>query len=303
MLEDISEYKQNLRAYGGLAGQKVGLTIDGVNWMIKYPGNLKHRELKNIQLSYSNGPVCEYLGSHFYEMLGIETHKTKLAVRNGKLVVMCKDFVTDNARLIEFRELKSTYEPAFMTPDGGLSEGTGSDLEEALVVIRNHPTLELIEGVEQRFWQMFIIDFILGNPDRNNGNWGILITGGNHVALSPVYDNGNCLNDKWDDEKMLKFLEREELMNGEAYGSKVCFFTRNGKKIKPYSLIRSNNFPECTSVLRSLMPKLLSVNVEKFFTGCDFLSNVQKEFYTRTVSIRIAKLSGIAQECAQLASF
>lgn len=48
--------------------------------------------MKNINLSYSNSPVCEYIGSKIYELIGMPVHNTILGVRNEKIVVACEDF-------------------------------------------------------------------------------------------------------------------------------------------------------------------------------------------------------------------
>lgn len=59
---------------------------------MKFPGNLKEKQMKNINLSYSNSPVCEYIGSKIYELIGMPVHNTILGVRNEKIVVACEDF-------------------------------------------------------------------------------------------------------------------------------------------------------------------------------------------------------------------
>ncbi len=56
---------------------------------------------------------------------------------------------------------------------------------------------------------MFVVDALLGNPDRNNSNWGIVLGMDGSKRIAPVYDNGNCLNCKWDEEKMLEVLSDE----------------------------------------------------------------------------------------------
>ena len=41
---------------------------------------------------------------------------------------------------------------------------------------------------------MFIVDAFLGNFDRHNGNWGILVDECKKTAeIAPVYDCGSCL--------------------------------------------------------------------------------------------------------------
>ena len=43
-------------------------------------------------ISYFTTPISEYIGSYIYESIGLNTHKTKLSIANGKGVVACKDF-------------------------------------------------------------------------------------------------------------------------------------------------------------------------------------------------------------------
>lgn len=52
---------------------------------------------------------------------------------------------------------------------------------------------------------MFVVDALIGNPDRNNGNWGLIYKDHDILGLAPIYDNGNCLFDKWSDEKILSW--------------------------------------------------------------------------------------------------
>ena len=81
---DFNGYKQNQKMYGGTAGRKMGISCDGKDYILKFPGNLKEQGMKNIKLSYSNSPVCEYIGSQIYGLLGFPVHETVLGERNGK---------------------------------------------------------------------------------------------------------------------------------------------------------------------------------------------------------------------------
>lgn len=57
-LIDVTDVPQNLRLYGGLSCKKIGITLGDTNYLLKLPGDLKGRDLHNVVLSYSNGPVC-----------------------------------------------------------------------------------------------------------------------------------------------------------------------------------------------------------------------------------------------------
>lgn len=102
--------------YGGRAGQKEGILIEGEPWIAKYPRTTRDLMGKHLP-SYTSSPVSEYLGSHIYELLGIPVHETMLGYRAGKIVCACRDFTFPNARLFEFKEIKN----ALSDDDAGFS--------------------------------------------------------------------------------------------------------------------------------------------------------------------------------------
>ena len=102
--------------YGGRAGQKEGILIEGEPWIAKYPRTTRDLAGKHLP-SYTSSPVSEYLGSHIYELLGIPVNETMLGYRAGKIVCACRDFTFPNARLFEFKEIKN----ALSDDDAGFS--------------------------------------------------------------------------------------------------------------------------------------------------------------------------------------
>jgi hypothetical protein len=221
-----------------------------------------------------------------------------LGKRNGKVVALCKDFTAPQARLYEFSKYKATYEPGFTDFYGNVSDGNVSVIDEALLTIRNHAILSKVAGVEERFWQMFIVDALIGNPDRNNDNWGALIIDKDVVGLAPVYDNGNCLNDKWDDEKVAVFMADERMFLNAAYKGVVCYYTKsNGKKINPFQYL-SGNICECAEVcLKDLSQKIADRKDEIFdlIDSVDVISEVRQKFYKRLIDVRSQELMRIAK--------
>ena len=50
---------------------------------------------------------------------------------------------------------------------------------------------------------MFVVDALIDNHDRNNGNWGIILNKENNTfKISPVYDNGASFYNKSDEVKI-----------------------------------------------------------------------------------------------------
>lgn len=242
-------------AYGGAAGSKDGIIIDGDMWMVKYPKNLSDMTGKGIA-SYSTSPLSEFIGSHIYDILGYDVHDTILGVRNSKLVVACRDFAT-NGILLEIRTIKNHTgkELSALLDDTPMSSTDTHtvDLDELLLHIRKNPLLSKISGIEERFFEQALIDIFIGNNDRNNGNWGILRENGKADRLAPIFDNGGCFLSKAKEEKISSLLNSAELKNNA-----VNTLTAYGSKGHHYSAIkfleRTKNEPVMQHALLKVIP-------------------------------------------------
>jgi len=99
-LTDYTNIPDNIRLYGGNAGFKKGITIDGINWIIKF--SQETSTFSNVDISFTTAPLSEYIGSHIYDILGYKVHNTKLGICNNELinrkqlVVACEDFTRDD---------------------------------------------------------------------------------------------------------------------------------------------------------------------------------------------------------------
>lgn len=289
---DFNRYGQNQRMYGGTAGRKMGIVYEGKNYILKFPGNLKEQQMKNIQLSYSNSPVCEYIGSQIYGLLGFPVHDTVLGFRNKKTVVACGDFLSGGDRLYEFDKIKVTFDPPFLDSSGNETNGTGLDLYEILMTINEHPFLKGVGGIQEHFWNMFVVDALIGNTDRNNSNWGVIIREDGIKELAPVYDNGNCLNSKWDDEKMQAVLSDEKRLAAESFSARRCIFELKGDRLNPYHLIERMKYDGCNEAVRNIAPKIATAlpEIEKMILEIPVLTDTQKKFYLAVMEQRYEKV-------------
>ena len=297
-LIDFDNCEQSLRVYGGSAGRKNGIVYNGKNYLVKFPGSTSG--MQNVAISYTNSPLSEYIGSHIYELLGISVHKTILGRKDNKIVVACEDFLSDTDHLYEFAQLKVTFTPHFVDSNGEITNGTGTDLKEILLTIEQHNFLKHIPNVINRFWNMFVVDAFIGNPDRNNGNWGIILHADKTFSLAPVYDNGNSFNNKWDDKKMNIVLSDTNLFKNEVYAAKTCVFTMKNKRLNPYLVIQSAEYTGCKEALSKLLPKIkaempqikqMIQEIPETFCGINIISSIQKDFFFKILEARLDFLS------------
>ena len=159
---DFTNMPTRKKTYAGANGGKIAILYEGEQYMLKFPAPPK----RNPEMSYANGCISEYLGSHIFDMVGIPTQKTLLGTYtvNGKekVVVACKDFTTHDTVLQDFASLKNTLIDS-------TNNGYGTELPEILEAIRDQAAINPVE-LMRHFWDMFIVDAFIGNWDRHNGN-------------------------------------------------------------------------------------------------------------------------------------
>jgi len=214
-----SEYSNRNGSYGGAAGDKDGIVIDGEPWIAKYPKSNEGMAKSDKLSRMSQTPLSEFIGSHIYEILGYPVHKTLLGIRKNYLVVACKDFCDENTRLLEMRTLKNIHISEMNQKFNVDLHETDDDhlvnLNELFVQFEMNPEISKINGISERFWNQVVIDGLIGNNDRNNGNWGILSCGDKR-ELAPIFDNGASFYPKKSTiaiEQILKLPEADQARN------------------------------------------------------------------------------------------
>lgn len=267
------------RAYNGANGKKIAVNYNGETWILKFPPNVNERP--NEQ-SYSNSCLSEHIGSTIFRILGVPAQETLLGTHtNGrtKIVCACKDFTSPGIRLFDFCSIKNTVLD-------GESGGTGTELADVLQTIDQQtfvdPTIVL-----ERFWQMFVVDALLGNFDRHNGNWGFLVnetTGAS--TLAPVFDCGSCLLPQADDSIMTRCMEDENEMNARIFTFPSSMLKINGKKINYYDFITGPHPAGLDDALALLRPRIQSLDITSLITSTPYLTPLQQNFYQRYLEQR-----------------
>ena len=147
------------RAYNGANGSKIAVEYGGGIYMLKFPPS---GERKPTNLSYTNSCISEHLASSIFNLIGINAQKTELGTFSikgkTKVVCACKDFATGSKRLFDFCSIKNTI----LDSD---SNGSGTELEDVMDTIDKQQYVSPVE-LREHFWNVFIVDALLGNFDR-----------------------------------------------------------------------------------------------------------------------------------------
>lgn len=291
------------RGYRGNAGRKIAINIDGDVWMLKFPENTRsfagRAKANNHLPSYTTSPLSEYIGSKFYSSLGIPAHEVLLGLREGKVVVACKDFCTDRD-LIEFSMIKNTVDDDVLIGRSG-SDSRREYLTDALSVIRDAPDFEdMRDEVLNRFWDMFVVDAVIMNNDRNNGNWGLL-SGRYKIELAPVYDNGNAFFNKRTPSLISTRLENPASITNDIDCGISYFVSDDGKSIHPFKFMASMVDMTCTeAVLRfagRYKPACINSVIDAIpreVHGIPVMSSDSKEYYKALIADAAGRVLSIA---------
>ena len=277
---EINKYK----LYGGRNGQKICIIYNNEDYMLKFPAISK--DIKEDE--YSNSCISEYISCKIIKEIGLKVQETILGkyekyVGEDRIVVACKDFTTKNKKLKQFAELKNSY---IDTP----MNGYGTELEEIIQTIEEQQIYDPLE-LKQFFWQMFIVDALLGNFDRHNGNWGFLIDEENKtIEIAPIYDCGSCLYPQLTDEKMKEIINNQDEIDNRVYVFPNSAIKHNDKKINYYQYISSLENEDCNLALSTVFPKINMENINKIIDETPYISETRKDFYKLIIQERYEKI-------------
>ncbi len=272
------------RAYNGANGKKIAVEYEGEKYMLKFPpsGNKKPTEL-----SYTNSSISEHIASSIFNMIGIKAQETKLGTFtvNGKVktVCACKDFTDKNKNLYDFCSIKNTVIDSE-------HNGTGTELSDVLETIEKQQFVNPKDLLEH-FLNVFVVDALLGNFDRHNGNWGFLFNDETQTAeIAPVFDCGSCLLPQADEKVMKTILENEDELNARIFQFPTSAIKLNDRKINYYNFISSMENEDCNKAILRIVPSIDIELINAFIDDIIYISDLQKEFYKTYIAARYGKI-------------
>ena len=246
----VDDTMRNNKSYDGNT-YKFGITFENDNYIVKTAKD-------NISSLYS-----EYIASNFIRGIGIPCQEVYLGYYKKCLVVIIKDFTTKGSVLRSYKSTSQSSEDTDITT----KEYTYDDV---LYLIGKHTKMsdKNKQKAKVRFWDMFIMDAILGNRDRHRGNWGYLKTK-NDYEPSPLYDNGASLFPDFD-------VKAQEYKQAVVNGKEYLFIEQRAEKFsaslfkmkREDGSLKRTNYYEILSDLR--VNKILAQEVKAIKTKIGF---------------------------------
>ena len=273
MYYDFSNFRLSNIRYGG-SERKLGILINDEPYMLKFQ--------KVTRFGKRNNHLSEFLGSHIFEILGFDVHETYLGTYKGEAVVACKDFVTNGYEFVPFNDVgESTIET-----DKEKYQYTYKDI---ISLLKKNQKITNIDETISIFFEMYMVDALIGNFDRHGANWGFLKKY-NKYQLAPIFDNGSCLFPQLVNEDEIKFiLSDQKEINERIYRFPTSQIKLGEGKSSYFEVISSLKFEECNKALIKIYSK---VDLNKINDLIDTLNitRVHKDFYKLMIGERFNKI-------------
>lgn len=271
--------------YNGSEKKKT-MILDEKKYLVKFPDSNRSPKLN---ISYINNVYSEYIGSKIFELLGINVQKVKLGYyhQDDKMfyVCACEDFTNENTKLIEFEKLENASLD---------SEGERKDLSDIKHIIELNTYNIDKTSFKNFFWDMFIVDCLIGNTDRHNGNFGFIKNiKTEELTLAPIYDCGSCLFSTFTDEKMEDVLNNEGLLR-DCIKNTSSAIKYNGSKIKYYDFITKLENDDCSEALMRMYPRIDINKINDIIDEISCITNIRKKFYKVIIKYKYEEILQVA---------
>ncbi len=274
-MNDYSNYKKTKTYYGG-SERKFGILIGNEEYMIKF------QKYNNFGVKLYNH-ISEYIGSHIFKILGFEVQDTFLGFYKGEEIVVCKNFNVDNYKFVPFNDIGES------TLDND-KENYQYSYEDIMKMLVDNSKLTNVSETIKIFWEMFVVDALIGNFDRHGSNWGFLKKDDKYI-ISPIFDNGSCLFPQMVNEGMMNEIMNSEVeTNKRIYSFPTSQIKLNNSKSSYYDVINSLSFKECNAAVIKICEAYDDKKINNLIDSIEIISNTHKEFYKYMIRQRYEKI-------------
>lgn len=166
----------------------------------------------------------------------------------------------NSSTFLEYKEAGEFL--SLLRPGFDRKKGVQHNFRDNLSLLDNidkHEKFTLNDGWFEEFVSIFLFDTIIGNTDRHQDNWGIVIEkkskSSNNVKISPAYDNGTSLCYEILDDNIINFSNRERRLVYIKKGTHHVSMLIGEKKVSHIDFIKN---------IISLVPGIKEYVVEFF---------------------------------------
>lgn len=206
---DFNDCENSIRLYDGNGCFTKGIILNDEHWYLKIPRKSGRKKIR---------PLPEYIGSHIYEIIGIPVHQTLLGVYDGKLVVACKDICESTSSLFaDFTGIKNERIDDEKIRHSIYFKGDRNipNLDSIKKVMSANRTFNQLPELKDHFWDMYVVDSLIGNHNRRFKSWGIIIDEDKRTKHMAPAINNNCSIEVGSIKKEVEELINDRNLTGD----------------------------------------------------------------------------------------
>jgi hypothetical protein len=198
-------------------------------------------------------------------------------------VVACENFVPNGCSLVEFKTIESALLSRKPPKIPEIDDIYGIFTHENAYFGKKFG----MQALEQ-YWDLFIMDALLGNFDRHANNWGYLVNNSSgDIHFAPVYDCGSCLYPQLTDDALEQVLSsRDEIQMRIEKFPQAALTDENGNKVSYLKYIASFTNPDCTEALLRIFPRIDLLEINRIVDTTEEISDIRKTFYKTMLAER-----------------
>ncbi len=289
---DFTDCQIDLTANYGGSDKKRGILFQGKRYMLKLSDRIPEEKKNPLNSPYTNSAFSEHIGCQIIKSVGFHVQNTLLGnitmvsskgYKRIYPVVACENFIPDGYTLVEFKIIESALLATKPSKLPGIE-----DIYEIMTHENVYFSKEFGQKALESYWDLFIMDALLGNFDRHANNWGYLVNGSTHeIELAPIYDCGSCLYPQLADEAILQILNQpEEIQMRIDKFPQAALEDNNKKKISYKEYISSFENPDCTNALLRIFSQINMDKIYDIINNTEGISEIRKTFYKTMLTHR-----------------
>lgn len=295
-MENFNNWEIDYEANYGGSDKKIGLKKNNERYMLKIADVIPDAKRNNLNSSYSNSPLSEYVSCKILKELGFPvqdvvygeiTTSSKKYGERIKPAVACKNFVPKDMAMVDFKFICGA-----ITDNKPGKIPKISEIYEVFSENIYFKTSESAQRALDSYWDLFVIDALLANFDRHGNNFAYFISkDGRSIQSTPIYDCGSCLFPQITDEAIEKMKDYQyEIQQRVDKFPTAALKLENGNKAnyKEYMLSLENE--DLNKAIKRIVPKIHIEKIKEVVESIEELSEVRRKFIIDILVNRYEKI-------------
>ena len=157
-------------------------------------------------------------------------------------------------------------------------------------------------NLEKKFLNVVVFDYLIGNSDRHQNNWALLISDFKYIDLCPLYDNGSSLCSYVPEHKIKNYLGNDHQLFNSLVDSKSKSRIRIDKQSKKQpthfqviSYLKDTFSNDITDILDNICNNITEQNINNILENNseNLISYDRKQLILKFLLVKVEKIKNL----------